>query len=92
MSSCETHLTKSATMTVNGFHSINSSAVEDNADVQAVKEIRKLVIDICRQNDGGHGGSAIGMAPLAVALWKHTMRYNARNADVRTYRSQMSGY
>lgn len=52
-------------------------------DAQAVTELRKLVIDICRQNGGGHGGSAIGMAPMAVALWKHTMRYNPLNAEVR---------
>ncbi|KIW46677.1 uncharacterized protein PV06_02328 [Exophiala oligosperma] len=48
-------------------------------DQQAVREIRKLIIDCCRQHGGGHGGSAIGMAPLAVALWRHTMRYNPRN-------------
>lgn len=51
-------------------------------DLQAVKEVRKLVIDICRQNGGGHGGSAIGMAPMAVALWKHAMRYNPSNTEV----------
>ena len=51
-------------------------------DSQAVREIRKLVIDICRQNGGGHGGSAIGMAPMAVALWKHAMRYNPSNHEV----------
>ncbi|KAE9364521.1 hypothetical protein N431DRAFT_520022 [Stipitochalara longipes BDJ] len=50
-------------------------------DQQAVNEIRKFVIDICRQNGGGHGGSAIGMAPLAVALWRHIMRYNPSNPD-----------
>jgi len=48
-------------------------------DQQAVRDVRKLVIDICRQNGGGHGGSAIGMAPLGVALWRHTMRYNPKN-------------
>ncbi|KAL5343030.1 Transketolase, thiamine diphosphate binding domain-containing protein [Aspergillus crustosus] len=48
-------------------------------DTLAVRDIRKLIIDCCRQNGGGHGGSAIGMAPLGVALWKHTMRYNPRN-------------
>ncbi|KAK4933861.1 hypothetical protein LTR66_015855, partial [Elasticomyces elasticus] len=50
-------------------------------DENAVRDIRKLVIDCCRQNGGGHGGSAIGMAPLGVALWKHEMRYNPRNPD-----------
>jgi dihydroxyacetone synthase len=51
-------------------------------DDQAVREVRKLVIDICRQNGGGHGGSAIGMAPMAVALWKYAMRYNPSNPEV----------
>ncbi|KAI4851032.1 hypothetical protein E4T44_02389 [Aureobasidium sp. EXF-8845] len=50
-------------------------------DDQAVREVRKLVIDICRQNGGGHGGSAIGMAPMAVALWKYAMRYNPSNPE-----------
>lgn len=48
---------------------------------QAVKDIRKLIIDCCRQNGGGHGGSAIGMVPLAVALWRHTMRFNPSNPN-----------
>ncbi|KAE8143807.1 Transketolase, thiamine diphosphate binding domain-containing protein [Aspergillus pseudotamarii] len=50
-------------------------------DESAVRDIRKLVIDCCRQNGGGHGGSAIGMAPLGVALWKHEMRYNPHNPN-----------
>jgi dihydroxyacetone synthase len=53
----------------------------DSEDSNAVREVRKLIIDICRQNGGGHGGSAIGMAPLGVALWGHTMRYNPANPD-----------
>lgn len=55
---------------------------QEKSDAQAVKEIRKLVIDICRQNGGGHGGSAIGMTPMAVALWKYMMRYNPLNPEV----------
>ena len=51
-------------------------------DSQAVREVRKLVIDICRQNGGGHGGSAIGMAPMAVALWRYIMRHNPSNPEV----------
>ncbi|EEU39707.1 uncharacterized protein NECHADRAFT_94736 [Fusarium vanettenii 77-13-4] len=49
------------------------------ADDIAVRDIRKLVIDCCRQNGGGHGGSAIGMAPLGVALWRHTLRFSTKN-------------
>ena len=63
----------------NGF----ANGKPEEADSQTVREIRKLVIDICRQNGGGHGGSAIGMAPLAVALWKYAMRYNPTNPHVR---------
>ncbi|KAJ0137081.1 Secondary metabolism regulator LAE1 [Fusarium oxysporum f. sp. albedinis] len=50
----------------------------DNDD-QAVLVLRNLIFDICNQNNGGHGGSAIGMAAIGVALWKHTMRYNPSN-------------
>ncbi|KAK9446840.1 Transketolase, thiamine diphosphate binding domain-containing protein [Limtongia smithiae] len=53
-----------------------TTAPDAPADEAAVRELRKLVIDCCRQNGGGHGGSAVGMAPLAVALWKHILRYN----------------
>lgn len=62
---------------------MNGSGSKDD-DLQAVKELRKLIIDICRQNGGGHGGSAIGMAPMAVALWKNIMRYNPTNSEVRS--------
>ncbi|OAL28170.1 hypothetical protein AYO20_09589 [Fonsecaea nubica] len=56
-----------------------ASSHEYTQDELVVRDIRKLVIDCCRQNGGGHGGSAIGMAPLAVALWGHAMRYNPKN-------------
>lgn len=60
----------------------NSLLLHEKDDAEAVRNVRKLVIDICRQNGGGHGGSAIGMAPLAVALWRHAMRYNPLNPGV----------
>ncbi|KAK7203042.1 Transketolase, thiamine diphosphate binding domain-containing protein [Myxozyma melibiosi] len=53
--------------------------VSSSLDSLAVSEIRKLVVDCCRQHGGGHGGSAVGMAPLAVALWRHVLRYNPRS-------------
>jgi len=58
------------------------SITNEIKDIQAVREVRKLVIDICRQNGGGHGGSAIGMAPMAVALWRYIMRHNPSNPEV----------
>ncbi|KAF2225997.1 transketolase [Elsinoe ampelina] len=62
----------------------NRQAVQSKTctdDEQAVRDIRQLLIDIVRQNGGGHGGSAIGMAPLGVALWRHAMRYNPGSPD-----------
>lgn len=44
-------------------------------DDRAVLALRNLIFDICNQS-GGHGGSAIGMAAIGVALYKYTMRYN----------------
>ena len=63
-------------------HKANSNSppsVTYTDDEYAVRDVRKLLIDVCRQNNGGHGGSAIGMAPLGVALWRHVMRYNPAN-------------
>ena len=34
-----------------------NGALSPYGDQHAVNEIRKFVIDICRQNGGGHGGS-----------------------------------
>ncbi|KAI8648283.1 Transket-pyr domain-containing protein [Fusarium keratoplasticum] len=48
-------------------------------DDHAVLALRNFIFDICNQNGGGHGGSAIGMAAIGVALYKHVMRYNPSN-------------
>lgn len=40
----------------NGTKLVNGASSSYD-DQQAVNEIRKFVIDICRQNGGGHGGS-----------------------------------
>jgi hypothetical protein len=45
-------------------------------DDYAVLGLRNFIFDICNHNGGGHGGSAIGMAAIGVALYKYTMRYN----------------
>lgn len=45
-------------------------------DDQAVLALRNLIFDICNHNGGGHGGSALGMAAIGVALYKYIMRYN----------------
>jgi Transketolase, thiamine diphosphate binding domain len=45
-------------------------------DDYAVLGLRNFIFDICNHNGGGHGGSAIGMAAIGVALYKYIMRYN----------------
>lgn len=50
-------------------------------DDNAVLALRNLVFDMCNQNGGGHGGSAIGMAAIGVALYKHVMRYNPLDSE-----------
>lgn len=52
-----------------------------DADDHAVLALRNLVFDLCTQNGGGHGGSAVGMAAIGVALWKYVMRYNPSNPE-----------
>lgn len=55
--------------------------IPQSDDDFAVLAVRNLVLDICMQNGGGHGGSALGMAAIGVALWKHVMRYNPANPE-----------
>jgi len=45
-------------------------------DARAILALRNLIFDICNHNGGGHGGSALGMAAIGVALYKYVMRYN----------------
>lgn len=47
----------------------------------AVLSLRNFLFDICNQNGGGHGGSALGMAAIGVALYKYIMRYNPGNSE-----------
>ena len=55
--------------------------IPQSDDDYAVLAVRNLVLDICMQNGGGHGGSALGMAAIGVALWKHVMRYNPCDSE-----------
>ncbi|KAK5693812.1 hypothetical protein LTR17_025015 [Elasticomyces elasticus] len=61
----------SATMT-NGNHAMSD-------DMLATLSLRNLLFDMCNRYGGGHGGSAVGMAAIGVALYKHVMRYNPSN-------------
>lgn len=57
-------------------HKSYSTWKPETDDDYAVLAIRNLVFDLTTQHGGGHGGSALGMAAIGVALWKYTMRYN----------------
>ncbi len=43
---------------------MNTLAGNVGEDNLAVLTLRNLLYDICNQNGGGHGGSAIGMAAI----------------------------
>lgn len=59
----------------------NRSNQEPDRDDRAVLALRNFIFDICNQNGGGHGGSAIGMAAIGVAIYKYVMRYNPCNPE-----------
>jgi len=59
----------------NESQKLSDKASKSENDV-AVLTVRNLVADLCNQHGSGHGGSAIGMAAIGVALWKYAMRYN----------------
>lgn len=67
-----------AEVAVNGHGQLGKLPRDDEAAVLAV---RNLVFDLCTQNGGGHGGSALGMAAIGVALWKYVMRYNPADPE-----------
>lgn len=69
----------SVNSTAKDVSSKNTVSLDD--DRLAVLSLRNLLFDICNQYGGGHGGSAIGMAAIGVALFKYTMRYNPSNPD-----------
>jgi dihydroxyacetone synthase len=46
----------------------------------AVLALRNLLFDICNPH-GGHGGSAIGMSAIGVALYKYIMHYNPLDSE-----------
>ena len=59
----------------------NASTQTPDDDDRAVLALRNFLFDICNQNGGGHGGSAVGMAAIGVALYKYVMRYNPSNPE-----------
>lgn len=58
-----------------------SPGSRSDMDQKAVLAVRNLVLDLCTQFGGGHGGSALGMAAIGVALWKYVLRYSPADPD-----------
>lgn len=74
---------KTAPHILNGESNLEPRSPGDDMsdDAFATLAFRNLVFDVCMQNGGGHGGSAIGMAAIGVALWKYIMQYNPVDPD-----------
>ncbi len=47
----------------------------------AVNAIRVLAIDAVEKANSGHPGTAMGLAPVACALWTNVLRYAPKNPD-----------
>ncbi|OAA72891.1 Transketolase, bacterial-like protein [Akanthomyces lecanii RCEF 1005] len=55
---------------------------DDRRKVSLVlNQFRCLIADLCQQFNGGHPGSAMGMAAIGVALWKYVMKYSPNNPN-----------
>lgn len=67
---------KSEIISVKQNNGVDGWRANLDEDDYAVLGLRNFIFDICNQNGGGHGGSAIGMAAIGVALYKYTMRYD----------------
>ncbi|UNI19274.1 Formaldehyde transketolase [Purpureocillium takamizusanense] len=61
---------------------INRFSKEHDKVIDLVlRQFRCLIADLCQQFNGGHPGSAMGMAAIGIALWKYAMKYSPRNPD-----------
>ncbi|KZL75354.1 dihydroxyacetone synthase (transketolase) [Colletotrichum tofieldiae] len=48
---------------------------------RVLKVFRAFIADLCQQFNGGHPGSAMGMAAIGIALYKYVMKYSPSNCD-----------
>ncbi|WP_416760443.1 transketolase [Roseateles sp. So40a] len=56
-----------------------SAAVASPNTTQMANAIRALAMDAVQQANSGHPGAPMGMAEIAVALWKRHLRHNPTN-------------
>src|SRR5436305_13886151 len=55
------------------------SPVAKVSDAELANSIRALAMDAVEAAKSGHPGMPMGMAEIAVALWKRHLRYNPAN-------------
>lgn len=60
---------------------LKQKPIGSELDKRSVECIRGLVLDCCQQWGIGHGGSALGMAAIATALWRHKLRFDPSCPD-----------
>ncbi|WPG99834.1 Hypothetical protein R9X50_00265400 [Acrodontium crateriforme] len=66
----------------NGSHHIENVQLEEHKKTDFVlKSFRAMIADLCQQFNMGHPGSAMGMAAIGVALWKHVMKYSPHSPN-----------
>ncbi|WOO86265.1 Dihydroxyacetone synthase [Vanrija pseudolonga] len=53
----------------------------DEREETVLNTMRLLAADLCQQHNSGHPGTAMGAASIAVALYRHQMRYNPANTE-----------
>ncbi|KAI0395803.1 Transketolase, thiamine diphosphate binding domain-containing protein [Xylariaceae sp. FL0594] len=62
--------------------SLKKTKIEaSDMDRKTVQCVRGLVLDCCQQWGIGHGGSALGMAAIGTALWRHKLRFDPSCPD-----------
>ncbi|KAF4122309.1 dihydroxyacetone synthase [Geosmithia morbida] len=70
------------TTTINGSGQLGRFSKQDSKDIDVVlRQFRCLIADLCQQFNGGHPGSAMGMAGIGIALWKYVMDYSPSNPE-----------
>ncbi|KAF2852675.1 transketolase [Plenodomus tracheiphilus IPT5] len=67
---------------INGTAGVAAFKLEQSDQHERVlATFRAYIADLCQQFNGGHPGSAMGMAAIGVALYKYVMKFSPKNSD-----------
>ncbi|KAL1603233.1 hypothetical protein SLS59_004328 [Nothophoma quercina] len=65
-----------------GIDAVAAVQLEDSEKHDLVlRYFRAYIADLCQQFNGGHPGSAMGMAAIGVALYKYVMKFSPKNGS-----------